>query len=288
MDDKPNAEARVRAELARLDLGEFAAEIDETGVTVVPPERFDGATIASRMFERVLDLMEMRNGVRPDLATGATHTNISYPTLYYFLLEDEMFETWLLNPVMRALVDYVLGESCIVHATTVFMKGPTDPPETGLQLPLHTDQQWLPNPFPPYALITGATLLLTDYTRENGAFAFVPGSHHRARHPSRHEMNEAAVPVEAPMGSLLIHHGAVWHGSFGRTTPGLRAGLAYAHSRMFVTPLEAYREHVTKEILDRNPPRFAKLLGQAVPTGSTEEGPDLEKVYFAVARSPFA
>ena len=190
---------------------------------------------------------------------------------------------------MRALVDYVLGESCIVHATTVFMKGPTDPPETGLQLPLHTDQQWLPNPFPPYALITGATLLLTDYTRENGAFAYVPGSHHLARVTRRAtRCTTVRYPWKRrwdPCSSTTARCGTV---RSVEPLPGLRAGLAYAHSRMFVTPLEAYREHVTKEILDRNPPRFAKLLGQAVPTGSTEEGPDLEKVYFAVAvrRSP--
>jgi Phytanoyl-CoA dioxygenase (PhyH) len=285
--EKPNAEARIRAELERLELGEFAAELDENGVTVVPPGRCGGAAVAPRMYERVLELMEQRNGVRPDVSSGATHVNVSFPTLYYFLFEDEMFEQWLLNPAMRALVDYLLGEQCILHTTTVFMKGPTDPPEPGLQLLLHSDQQMVPSPFPPYALITGATLLLTDYTREDGAFAYVPGSHRLGRHPERGEAIDRAVAVEAPAGSLLVHHGAVWHGSFGRVTPGLRAGVAYAHSRMFITPLEAYREHVTKEMLDRNPPRFAKLLGQHVPTGSTEEGPDLEKVYYAVARTPY-
>jgi ectoine hydroxylase-related dioxygenase (phytanoyl-CoA dioxygenase family) len=167
------------------------------------------------------------------------------------------------------------------------MKGPTDPPEPGLQLALHSDQQMVPAPFPAYALIVGATLLLTDYTRENGAFAFVPGSHRAGRHPVAGEAADRAVAVEAPAGSLLVHHGALWHGSFGRTTPGLRIGLAYAYSRMFVTPLEAYREHVTKDILDRNPPRFARLLGQHVPTGSTEAGPDLAKVHSAVARTPW-
>ncbi|MGH8978910.1 MAG: hypothetical protein ACRDV7_12600, partial [Acidimicrobiia bacterium] len=76
-------------------------------------------------------------------------------------------------------------------------------------------------------------------------------------------------------------------GSFPRRSPGLRAGMAYAFNRAFMTPLEGYREHVTKEILQRHPQRFATLMGRGVPTGSTESGPDLETVYYAVARTPW-
>jgi hypothetical protein len=286
-EDPDTALGRIGAEFERLRLGESVAELDAYGLTVVPPERVATSDVVDAMLERVLDLMERRNGARPDPVSGATHTNVFFPTLYYFLFEDPIFQEWLLNPVMRALVDYLLGEQCILHATTVFMKGPTDPPASGLQLGLHSDQQMVPAPFPPYALIAGATLLLTDYTQENGAFAFVPGSHRAGRHPVGREGADEAVAVDAPKGSLLVHHGALWHGSFGRTVPGLRVGMAYAYSRMFVTPLEGYREHVTKEMLDRHPRRFARLLGQHVPTGSTEVGPDLEKVYRAVARTPW-
>jgi ectoine hydroxylase-related dioxygenase (phytanoyl-CoA dioxygenase family) len=136
-----------------------------------------------------------------------------------------------------------------------------------------------------YPLIATATLLLTDYTREDGAFAFVPGSHTRCRHPVDFEDVEHAVAIDAPRGSLLVHDGRLWHGSFGRTKPGLRAGMAFAHSRMFMAPLEGFREHVTKEVLERHPERFAQLLGQYVPTGTTEEGPDLAKVGYGVTRT---
>ena len=209
---------RIGAELDRLGLAAAVAELDTYGLTVVPPERVDVPVAA--MLERVLDLMEARNGERPDLTTGSTHTNVCFPTLYYFLFDDPIFEQWLMHPVHRALVDYLLGEQCILHATTVFMKGPTEPPVPTLQLGLHSDQQMVPDPFPPYALIAGATLLLTDYTREGGAFAFVPGSHRAGRHPVGHEAEDRAVAVEAPAGSLLVHHGALWHGSFGADDPG--------------------------------------------------------------------
>lgn len=281
---------RVTAEIARLGLTDELARLEADGLCVVPPEKVQPAPDVDAILERVLELMEQRNGVRPDLATGATHVDVFYPSLYFFLFEDVRFEEWLLNPALLALVTYLLGESCILHTTTVFMKGPAGTGTTspnGLQLGLHSDQQMVPTPFPPYALLAGATLLLTDYTKDDGAFAYVPGSHKLARHPAGDEHATEAVAVEAPRGSLLIHHGALWHGSFPRVKPGLRVGMAYAFSRMFVQPLEAYREHVTKEAIDRHPPRFARLLGQHVPAGYTESGPDLEKVFFGVARSPW-
>ncbi len=164
--------------------------------------------------------MEQRTGVRPDLASGETHRNVFFPTLYYFLFEDPLFQEWLLHPVLLALVTYLLGESCVLTTTAVFMKGPADESERGLQLGLHSDQQMVPQPFPPYALICGATLLLTDYSKDDGAFAYVPGSHQQGRHPGGSEATSAAIPVVAPKGSLVVHHGALWHGSFPRTRAG--------------------------------------------------------------------
>jgi hypothetical protein len=276
---------RILAEVERLDLAENIADLESRGCTVVRPERLVPAVPVDEMFERILDLMEQRNGTRPDLGTGATHAEISFPTLYYFLFEDPRFEEFLLHPVLRCLVDYLLGERCVLHATAVFMKGPSDTPDGRLQLGLHTDQQAVPDPMPAYPLIAGATLLLTDYTRDDGAFAYVPGSHTRCRHPVAFEDTDQVVPIEAPRGSLLIHDGRLWHGSFGRSKPGLRAGMAFAFSRMFMAPLEAFRENVTKDMLDKYPERFAQLLGQYVPTGSTEEGPDLSKVGYGVTRT---
>jgi ectoine hydroxylase-related dioxygenase (phytanoyl-CoA dioxygenase family) len=279
---------RVMAEIRRLDLTEAVAQLEADGLAIVSPEVLGlEPGFVDAVLERVFDVMEQRTGARPDAASGETHRNVFFPTLYYFLFEDALFQEWLLHPVLLALVTYLLGESCVLTTTAVFMKGPADDTDRELQLGLHSDQQMVPPPFPPYALICGATLLLTDYSKDDGAFAYVPGSHRQGRHPGASEGRGAAIPVVAPRGSLVVHHGALWHGSFPRRGPGLRVGMAYAFTRAFMTPLEEYREHVTKEMLERHPPRFATLMSQGVPAGSTESGPDLEKVFYAVARSPW-
>ncbi len=90
---------RVMAEIDRLDLGDAVVALEADGLAVVPPERLGlPAGTADRMLERVLDVMERRNGVRPDVESGETHRNVFFPTLYYFLFEDDAFQQWLLDP----------------------------------------------------------------------------------------------------------------------------------------------------------------------------------------------
>ena len=179
-----------------------------------------------------------------------------------------------------AAADLIGSPNVQLHHNKMFIK----PPEMGSPFPMHQDYPYFPHE---RKSMIAATFFFDDAPVEKGCIRVVPGSHKLGRHPVRSEAADQAIPVEAPKGSLLVHHGALWHGSFGRMMPGLRIGMAYAFSRIFVTPLEAYRENVTKETLDRHPPRFASLLGQHVPTGSTEAGPDLEKVYNAAVRSPW-
>jgi ectoine hydroxylase-related dioxygenase (phytanoyl-CoA dioxygenase family) len=166
------------------------------------------------------------------------------------------------------------------------MKGPATPagtdPNLGsrsseLQLGLHSDNVAFPEPFTPYAHACNVTWLLSDYTKDAGALALVPGSHKMCRHPRRGEGVEDAVAIEAPTGSLVVWHGNTWHGSYPRTVPGLRTGIAYGYTREYVVPHEPYYERVTKASLDRWPPRFATLMGKDTLRWD-ESGPDYTKL----------
>ena len=58
---------------------------------------------------------------------------------------------------------------------------------------------------------------LTEYLDST---AYVPGSHRLERLPELGEALPLAIPVDAPKGSLVIFNGALWHGSYRKTTPG--------------------------------------------------------------------
>ena len=80
-------------------------------------------------------------------------------------------------------------------------------------LALHADNS-LPSPLPPHAIGCQTTYWLSDYTRENGSTAVVPGSHKWCRQPLGDEKivpekegdrgNQQSIPLEGKAGSLLV------------------------------------------------------------------------------------
>lgn len=276
----------VAREIARLGLEREAYELEVFGLTVVPADRTGAAPIAAKAFERVCELIEERTGTAPDLAGGSTHTDVFVPSLYHVIHEGEPFEQLAMHEMGQALAALLVGRRHILSGTEVFMKGPSTGADVGplrrdatevLQLGLHSDMVAFPEPFPTIAQFCNLTWLLSDYTKEDGALAFVPGSHRLCRQPHPGEAVETAVPVEAPMGSLVIWHGNTWHGSYPRTRPGLRTGIAFGLAREYFHPHEPVRRDVTDEMVERNGPRFAQLAGRDVVDWDTD-GPDYDKL----------
>ena len=70
-------------------------------------------------------------------------------------------------------------------------------------------------------------------------------------------------PVEAPMGSMIIWGDHTWHGSYPRTTEGLRLMMLGTYCRSHMQTQEPFRQTVTQEALDRNPIRFGRLMDVA-------------------------
>jgi hypothetical protein len=167
------------------------------------------------------------------------------------------FEEVLMNECSLALQAYLLGEHFVLDTFTGFLKGPGGP-----SLNLHADEL-SPAPFRPIAETSNSTFTLTDYTREGGALAVVPGSHRYCRQP-RNELGEGwkhRIPVETPAGSLIIWHGNLWHGAYGRTRPGTRATLINTFKRAYRRGTDLFDRERLKEAYTRNPARFRRLLG---------------------------
>ena len=256
------ARRRIIADIRERGLVERAWELDVDGYTVLSPGEAGTAEIAPRVLEASLDFIERKYGWRPDLAGEGEHEGLISPfgnvqPEIGVLGEGRVFEEALLNPAVLALMRYLLGESCALIHQSLFLKCPG--PD---HLPLHTDQDQTvgPSPLQTNAHVANANWALTDYTVENGAICFVPGSHKLARAPTRHEATDLSLfePVEMKSGSVVIWHGNTWHGALRRTAPGVRATLVEYFGRQYLAG--ANTSTVTQEMLDRNPPQFAELV----------------------------
>ncbi|MEZ6023592.1 MAG: phytanoyl-CoA dioxygenase family protein [Hyphomonadaceae bacterium] len=219
---------RIWASIRKHKLRRYIADLDTHGLTVIPPEEAAPDGFIERLRAATIRFIEARDGRPPNFETGETHKNQILGDYHYMLLHDRAFQEMVCQPVALTLLDYLLGESSVIHAMSALCKGPhEDAIARGgpLVLPLHSDNQLLPGPFQAFAEFANLTWTLSEYSLEDGALAYVPGSHKLCRHPMPGEGMAQAVPVVAPAGSLICWHGNTWHGAFQRKKPGIRLSI---------------------------------------------------------------
>lgn len=272
------------ARIEQLGLRKYVEQVEEQGYTVIPPEVVTTPAFVERIRNTVLRVAEERTGNRFALDKNGDPGHLqSEPQnpgqfiLYYLLFEDQIFETWLNNPVMRAMVDHYMRGEGQLSSLTSFVKWRGG--DYGEGLGLHSDTpRTLSGGLPETCNdVVNSALCLTDYSLENGAIAFVPGSHKLCRFPEAGEMADQAVPVEAPAGSLIFFNGNVWHGAFPKQTDGLRLTVTTYICHQRLKTQEQYQWRVPREMLERNDAEFAKLLGAADAMGWCAEGPQFSK-----------
>ena len=275
-------------EIRALGLETKLAELEAFGFTVI--EDALDTQLRESLRDAVVAEAERRLSRKLDVENETVHEG--YKLIPYLLFKDPVFESALLNPKPLALITYLLGKSCLLSSMTSHFKGPN-----GGEIPLHSDSA---NGMPPTGLspvshVANCNYARTDYTREGGALAIVPGSHRFFRQPTRHEIrlasdeaNTDAIALEVPAGSAVVWHGNTWHGSFPRdATPGLRINLAMYFCRQHIQPQEAYKANVAADVLERHgkDSRFATLMGSRSFYGWADEGPDLNGLGGPAGRS---
>jgi ectoine hydroxylase-related dioxygenase (phytanoyl-CoA dioxygenase family) len=73
----------------------------------------------------------------------------------------------------------------------------------------------------------GFIVMLDEFTPDNGATRFVPGSQHAAQQPPSSE----SVPACGPAGSIVVYNGSVWHGHGANATDRPRRSIQGAYIR---------------------------------------------------------
>jgi ectoine hydroxylase-related dioxygenase (phytanoyl-CoA dioxygenase family) len=246
-----------------LGLERHAFELDNQGYTILNPTDVGPPEFIDRLRSAVIENARSKTGISVDLNADFSKISNIFGQAQFdsgLVLVDRIFEQALMHEKMLALITYMLGESCTLCHMSSMIKGAGP-----LHLPLHTDQNQSsgPPPYPPYAQVANATWALTDYGLDGGPLCMVPGSHLWNRPPTPEEATnlDLYTPIEAEAGSIIIWHGNTWHGALRRRGPGVRISLITYFTRWYMVPFDPLHIEVTQEMLDRNPPRFATLMG---------------------------
>lgn len=215
---------------------------------------------ASRAFfrelrERIHELWTERKRLGQVRPRGGVYSD----TILNCVSQGRVFEEALMNEKVHALVAYLLGEDYLLMNSTgnVMERG-------SKALHIHTDNARVPDPFPTWAM-TVVSLWYTDTVgADEGATRLIPGSHRYARHPQPGEGEDEAVALEAPAGSVGVWNGALWHGACPRQAEGERVTFGASFCRLHMQPF-ADLAAVPDEIVERNGPLMARILGRASP-----------------------
>lgn len=188
--------------------------------------------------------------------------------VWQLLNRGQAFCDLAVHPVGLALVDHLVGgytaygaaddglPQFLLSSLTANIAGPG-----GAAMALHSDQGYIPLPWPDMPLVANIGWMLDDFTAANGATRIVPGSHRRGALPGP-DVARLAVPAEGPAGTALVFDGRTWHGTGPNTTIDQRRhGVLAYYCRPWIRQQENSTTSVAAGVVDAAPPVLRRLLG---------------------------
>ncbi len=157
---------------------------------------------------------ELQRTIDEDLAAWEGREYPDAWMVHNLMVRHAIFARFLENPVMHAYLSPLLGDTCILYAYTSSSMPPSG---ANFSHRVHVDS---PRVIPGYWTNVGVMVALDDYTSENGATRFLPGSFERVEPPSVEEFLDAQrrdVPKGGTGRDLQCPHMA--HGWYEQDEP---------------------------------------------------------------------
>ena len=138
--------------------------------------------------------------------------------VYALFAKTRMFDQAATDPLLLGVLDQVLGHYQLSAPVGICI-GPGEKAQI-----LHRDDSIYPLPEPHPPLVVNTMWPLDDFTLENGATRFIPGSHRwePGRRPAPDDPVETAV---ISPGLALFYLGSLWHGGGANQTGRPRLGV---------------------------------------------------------------
>jgi ectoine hydroxylase-related dioxygenase (phytanoyl-CoA dioxygenase family) len=124
--------------------------------------------------------------------------------------------------------EWILGPGCIIYAYT---SSSMPPHGTNYSARVHVD---CPRLIPGYITNLGATILLDDFTEENGATWYLPKSHLALRKPAEEEFFTDAKRLVAKAGTVFFFNARLWHAGGRNESERWRHALTINMCRSFM------------------------------------------------------
>jgi ectoine hydroxylase-related dioxygenase (phytanoyl-CoA dioxygenase family) len=172
--------------------------------------------------------------------------------IYAVFAKTRAFDAPAVHPLVLGVLDRVLSYYQL-SAPTGIVIGPGEKAQL-----VHRDQSIYPLPLDFRDVVVNTMWALDDFTTDNGATRYIPGSHRWDHDPVG---GEEFVSAAMPAGSVLFYFGRLWHGGGANATDRARWGVILEYVAAWLRPQENHILAVPREIVDSLPERLQELLG---------------------------
>jgi len=170
---------------------------------------------------------------------------------------DPLFAKYLETDNLYKIFHTFLGDYFTVYSFTSSILRPGEKPAAA---EIHIDSKKFPN-IPGYHFGLLVTMSLDDFTEENGATYYLPGSQKRTDRPSEEEFYANAVRVTREAGDVVVFNPLVWHAAGQNNTDKTRYAMTAYMCRSFIKQRLDYPRMTKPEVFDALSDRGKAILG---------------------------
>jgi len=156
---------------------------------------------------------------------------------------------------MNEFVAQILSPTFIVYA---YQSSSLSPSSGNYGSRVHVDS---PRLIPGYVTNLGAIFPLNDFTLDNGATYYLPGSQNLEQPPTDEEFYESAKRIEAKAGDLILFHGRVYHAAGINNTEHSRHSLTINFCRSYMRQRFDYPRMMNQQNIEQFSDNTKKLMG---------------------------
>lgn len=178
--------------------------------------------------------------------------------LYGLIYKGEIFAKLVQDRLILAVVEAILGEDIILGGFSAHILNPG-----AKRMGIHVDYPYwaMTSPFPTQPILEIQVIwLMEDFTADNGAPLFAPGTQNLATKPNQKQFEQTAEKITGTAGTAIISHGLCWHDTSVNNSDRPRVSLLGNYTPQYVHPLENNLFDYQPETIANSSPKLRKLL----------------------------